>query len=209
LLRTKSLSKSYGNRTITFPDLELNQGEHQLVIGQSGSGKTTLLNIIGGLLSPDKGSVCIGQKVIYDLSNRELDFFRGESIGFVFQTPQFVRSFNVEDNLLLNQYLAGTINNQQIDKFLGKVGLLDRKKAKIHDLSEGEKQRIGIVRGLLNNPKLILADEPTSALDDKSCENIIKLLIELSIDTKAILLIVTHDQRLKDRFPEQITLHVN
>ena len=93
-----------------------------------------------------------------------------------------------------------------MDTLLEKVGLLNRKKEQLYKLSEGEKQRISIVRALINKPKIILADEPTSALDDHSCNIVIDLLKELSKENNAVLIIVTHDKRLKEKFEQFIDL---
>ena len=107
---------------------------------------------------------------------------------------------------MLSQYFLGNIDQNHIDTLLEKVGLLNRKKDSLHELSEGEKQRVSIVRALINKPKIILADEPTSALDDYSCEIVIELLKNLSEENNSVLIIVTHDKRLKDKFKQFIDL---
>ena len=127
----------------------------------------------------------------------------------MFQTPHFVKALCVEDNLKLNQFLIGKKDYNHIDNLLAKVGLFDRNKDQLMQLSEGEKQRVSIARALINKPKIILADEPTSALDDFSCNKVINLLKNLSKENNAILIIVTHDQRLKDEFNQHIEIDVN
>jgi putative ABC transport system ATP-binding protein len=209
LILTNNLSIKYGHQTIDFPNLKLKQGEQVLLIGKSGSGKTTFLNLIGGLLTPHSGEVEIDGHNIVSISNSKRDKFRGENIGFIFQTPQFIQSLDVENNLLLTQYLVGAYDKNHIDSLLLKVGLMNRKKAYLNELSEGEKQRISIVRALINKPKIILADEPTSALDDESCDQIIDLLKELSSENNTSLIIVTHDNRLKDKFNQKVELNAN
>ena len=209
LILTKDLSISYGDRNISFPDLKLNSGESLLVIGKSGSGKTSFLNLIGGLITPHSGIVEINGQNIALLSSNKLDQFRGANVGFVFQTPHFVKALNVEDNLKLTQFLTGNKDHKHIDYLLNKVGLIERKNDQLMQLSEGEKQRISIIRALINKPKIILADEPTSALDDVSCNRVVNLLKELSKENNTILIIVTHDQRLKEKFNQQIELDVN
>jgi putative ABC transport system ATP-binding protein len=209
LILTNNLSIKYGHQTIDFPNLKLKQGEQVLLIGKSGSGKTTFLNLIGGLLTPHSGEVEIDGHNIVSISNSKRDKFRGENIGFIFQTPQFIQSLDVENNLLLTQYLVGAYDKNHIDSLLLKVGLMNRKKAYLNELSEGEKQRISIVRALINKPKIILADEPTSALDDESCNQIIDLLKELSSENNTSLIIVTHDNRLKDKFNQKVELNAN
>lgn len=207
MILTNNLSVKYGHQIIDFPNLKLKQGEQVLLIGKSGSGKTTFLNLIGGLLTPHSGEVEIDGHNIVSISNSKQDKFRGNNIGFIFQTPQFIQSLDVENNLLLTQYLVGTYDKNHIDSLLLKVGLVNRKRAYLNELSEGEKQRISIVRALINKPKIILADEPTSALDDESCNQIIDLLKELSSENNTSLIIVTHDKRLKDKFNQKVELN--
>lgn len=209
MILTNNLSVKYGHQTIDFPNLKLKQGEQVLLIGKSGSGKTTFLNLIGGLLTPHSGEVEIDGHNIVSISNSKRDKFRGKNIGFIFQTPQFIQSLDVENNLLLTQYLVGAYDKNHIDSLLLKVGLMNRKKAYLNELSEGEKQRISIIRALINKPKIILADEPTSALDDESCDQIIDLLKELSSENNTSLIIVTHDNRLKDKFNQKVELNAN
>ena len=206
LIRTKDLSIIYENKRINFPDLNISQGDHFLILGRSGSGKTSFLNLLGGLLSPSSGQIKINNENIVLLSSNELDKFRGLNIGFIFQSPHFIKSLNINDNLMLSQYLLGNRDQNHIDTLLEKVELLNRKKDPLHVLSEGEKQRISIVRALINKPKIILADEPTSALDDYSCNIVIDLLKNLSKENNSVLIIVTHDKRLKDKFKQFIDL---
>lgn len=208
MIQTRNLSIKYGERKINFPDLNLKSGDSLLILGKSGSGKTSMLNLLGGLASPSSGSVVVNYKNISSLTKNQLDQFRGSNIGFVFQTPHFIKSLTVQDNLLLTQYLVNETNYNHFERLLKKVGLFTRVNDKIYELSEGEKQRISIVRSLINQPKVILADEPTSALDDESCNDVISLLKELSMENNAVLIIVTHDRRLKKKFTQFIDLDV-
>jgi|SaaInlStandDraft_1057018.scaffolds.fasta_scaffold34538_2 ABC-type lipoprotein export system ATPase subunit len=210
ILSSHGLSIEYGSNKIMFPDLNINKGEHHLIIGESGSGKTSLLNVLGGILQPSSGKVEISGIDISQLKKTKLDSFRGNVLGFVFQTPHFVNSLNVIDNLLFTQYVSGNkILKSEAISFLNKVGLKHKVNSKISNLSEGEKQRVSIVRGLLNSPKIILADEPTSALDDSSCKKVIDLMRDLANEIGATLLIVTHDKRLKDQFERRVELSVS
>ena len=208
MIQTSNLSIKYGERKINFPDLNLKSGDSLLILGKSGSGKTSMLNLLGGLASPSSGSVVVNSKNISSLPKNQLDQFRGSNIGFVFQTPHFIKSLTVQGNLLLTQYLVNKSNYNHFERLLKKVGLFTRVNDKIYQLSEGEKQRISIVRALINQPKVILADEPTSALDDESCNDVISLLKELSKENNAVLIIVTHDRRLKKKFTQFIDLDV-
>ena len=206
MLQTKNLHINYSKKSISFPNIDLKTEDQLLITGRSGSGKTSFLNVLGGLQTPNMGSVKIDNVDLYALSQRELDHFRGTNIGFVFQRPHFISSLDVISNLKFSQYLVRKEDEKLIYSLLDKVGLLDRKKARIFELSEGEKQRISIVRSVVNSPKLILADEPTSALDDESCENILELIRSISLENKSKLIIVTHDHRLKNKFEDKLDL---
>ena len=206
MLQTKDLHINYSEKSISFPNIDLQSEDQLLITGRSGSGKTSFLNALGGLQTPSKGSVKIDNVDLYALSQRDLEQFRGTKIGFVFQRPHIISSLDVISNLKFSQYLVKREDEKLIFSLLDKVGLLDRKKARIFELSEGEKQRISIVRSVVNSPKLILADEPTSALDDESCENILELIRSFSIENKSKLIIVTHDQRLKNKFEDKLDL---
>ena len=207
LIQTKNISIDYGSLTLKFPDINVNSGDQLLIIGKSGSGKTSLLNILGGLSSVNTGTVILNNINLFSLLKNKVDNFRGKNIGFVFQTPHFIKALSVNENLKLSQFLVSKINQSRINILLDQVGLLSLKNSNIQNLSEGEKQRISIVRALINQPSIILADEPTSALDDDSCNNVIDLLTNLSNENKATLIIVTHDKRLKDKFSNQIDLN--
>ena len=209
LLSTKDLSFEYpGSAEMVFPDLDCGSGETHLILGPSGSGKTTLLHLLGGLLKPKNGSIKVNEIDIGKLSGGEVDKFRGQHIGLVFQQPHFVASLNVEENLLLAQKLAGQpTSTSKIKELLDQLGIADKLKKKTSELSAGEKQRLSIARALINRPAVILADEPTSALDDTNCKNVIKLLEELAAQNGSALIVVTHDKRLMDYFPNKTLLN--
>jgi len=207
LIQTNNISINYGSLILKFPEIKLNSGDQLLILGNSGSGKTSLLNILGGLISPNTGTVLLNDINLMSLSKNKVDNFRGKNIGFIFQSPHFIKSLTVNENLKLSQYLISEINQSRINILLEKVGLLNLKDSNIQNLSEGEKQRISIIRALINQPSILLADEPTSALDDESCNNVIDILTNLSIENTATLIIVTHDKRLKEKFSNQIDLN--
>lgn len=193
--------------TITFPALTIKQGDHCLIMGQSGSGKTTLLHILCGLLRPQKGSVHIFGTSIYQLSNKELDYFRGQSIGLIFQQMHLLPSLTVSENLTLAQQLAGLKKNSDQQRYiLDKLGLLEKADNYPIQLSRGQAQRVAIARALINRPKLLVADEPTSSLDDNNTESVLNLLLSQARDSSASLIIATHDQRIKSRIPTHYNL---
>ncbi len=208
MLQTNQLQFSYtGAQTMTFPDFTCKKGEQWLLLGQSGSGKTTLLHLLGGLLSPTKGEVKVGDTSLKSLSTAALDKFRGKRIGIIFQKAHFVRSLTVQENLVLAQQLAGvTIDKARIADLLNRLNVGHKLHAKTNELSQGEQQRVAIARAIVNQPEVILADEPTSALDDENCEEVIQLLEEQAAAVGATLLVVTHDGRLKERFEKQIVI---
>lgn len=208
MLQTKDLAYSYDNSNwINFPDMSCNAGDSYLILGQSGTGKTTFLHLLSGLLKPMKGDVTIGEKSLKKLSGAELDKFRGKSIGVVFQQAHFISSLSVVDNLRLAQKLSGnSLDDQRIKSLLETLNLGHKLNALTKDLSVGEKQRVAIARAVINKPAILLADEPTSALDDKNCDEVLDLLEQTAKDANSILMIVTHDNRLKTRFNNQIVI---
>ena len=206
ILQAKNIEFHYSiDQKFQIPDINLNSGQQLLIIGKSGSGKTTILNILGGLLKPLAGEVKINGSSVYEFSGAELDKFRGKNIGIIFQKPHLLPPLNVEENLKLANFFAGEKSNQ-IDPLLKELGIYEKRKAKVNTLSEGEAQRVSIARALVNNPKVILADEPTASLDDENASNVVKLLKEQAEKFKAALIIVTHDQRVKDHISNQITM---
>lgn len=208
MLAAKSIKYSYdSNNKFEFPDFCLESTEDLLIIGDSGVGKTTFLNILGGLLPPQSGSITLNGTNYSDLSNKDLDKFRGKNIGIIFQSPYFINNLNLMDNLLFSLFLS---KNQQdkniVIELLNQLGLHDKIYSKPNDLSQGEKQRASIALALVKKPNLILADEPTSSLDDNNCDLVVSLLKEQSQLNKCKLIIITHDARLKKHFKNSIKL---
>ena len=208
MIKSESITFSYdGIHTFNFPDIHLQKGENVLILGESGVGKTTLIQILAGLLPPLSGSLELDGVNYHDLASNELDHFRGKHIGMVFQRPHFVRNINILDNLLLSLYLSGNVQDEKrATQLLEQIGLENKLYCKPDELSIGEQQRAAIALAVVKNPDLILADEPTSSLDDTNCEKITNLLKEQASTTKAQLIIITHDNRLKSQFNKSITL---
>lgn len=208
MVKINGLTYNYSSEVqLRFPDFSLSKGEQALILGQSGCGKTTLLHLLSGLLKPNSGEVDVENENISKISGARLDNFRGANIGIVFQTPHFIEALTVKENLTLTQTLAG--KSKDVDKvksLLADLGVESKLNSKLNTLSVGEKQRVSIARALVNSPALILADEPTSALDDKNCDAVLKLVREQAKKHNSTLLIVTHDNRLKDQFDKRIEL---
>ncbi|MCL4143651.1 UNVERIFIED_CONTAM: hypothetical protein GTU68_019012 [Idotea baltica] len=149
----------------------------------------------------------IGETDITQLSTQKLDKFRGKHIGIVFQQSHFVSSLTVKQNLLMAQHFAKMPQNtSKIQKLMDRLNLTKKLKQYPYRLSQGEQQRVAIARAIINQPQVILADEPTSSLDDSNCEEVTQLLEEQAKIAGATLIIVTHDARLKDKFPNKIEL---
>lgn len=208
MIQTKNLAFSYnGKVNFNFPDISLDSGQVLLITGGSGKGKTTLLHLLGGLLKAQSGSIRIGDINIESLSNKNLDKFRGKNIGLILQQSHFVEAFSVFENVVLSSWLAtGQKAEEKAKSLLTELGLSDQIHKLTSRLSIGQQQRVSIARALVNEPQLLLADEPTSSLDDENAYKVADLLSQLSKEYGAALIIVTHDQRLKDRFSNQITL---
>ena len=190
--------KSFIQKVLKNINLEIKDGEFVTIMGPSGGGKSTLLNIIGMLEEPTNGEVFIDEKKVNYKSQNELDNLRRENIGLIFQNPNLISSLNPLENLLIamqnNDSAKDKINKAK--ELLKSVGLNGKEKSKITNLSGGEKQRVSIVRALVNNPKILLCDEPTGALDSKNGQNVMDILLKFKKDTNATLIVVTHDEAI-------------
>ena len=212
MIATSDLTFSYpGSDLLTFPNVKCGPGGRLLILGDSGSGKTTLLHLVCGLLKPVSGVIEIGGVSVSSLNERELDKFRGENIGVVFQQSHFVQSLTVCENLALPALMTGeSISSDELRErttgLLTRLRLEHKANSLPKELSVGEQQRASIARALIHKPKVVFADEPTSALDDKSTEAVISLLEEETRLVGSSLVIVTHDQRLKSRYDDRVEL---
>jgi putative ABC transport system ATP-binding protein len=208
MVNVSKLQYAYtSDRSISFPDFSLNKGEHCLLLGESGSGKTTLLHLLGGLLRGYSGSVQLAGAELSSLSEGALDKFRGKNIGFIFQRNHLISALSVENNVIMSPYLAGVQpDKKHVHDVLVELGLGEKIKSAVKEISQGQAQRVAIARAVVNHPAVILADEPTSALDDKNCERVIDLLLDVATRNNSTLVVATHDQRLKDKIKKQIIL---
>ena len=207
MIKTEALKFNYNNQvSFNFPDISLNKNENLLIIGSSGIGKTTLLHLLAGLLQSNSGSINLYGQDISKLTQHQIDKFRGQNIGIVFQKPHFVNSLTVKENLQLAQYLGNKKDDSRVVDILSSLDILDKENKNPKKLSQGEKQRVSIAIAIVNSPKLILADEPTSSLDDENCERVIKLLKKQASEFNAQLIVITHDNRLKKHFKKSIKL---
>ena len=209
MIRTERVTFKYKNEdtVFQFPDIFLDKGQNLLILGKSGIGKTTLLHLLGGLLRPIDGAIEIDGVPVHSLSNKELDRFRGQNIGLVFQNNHAIQSLSVIENLKARLFFSGSsISQTVIMDLLEQLDILEYKNKKIRELSEGQLQRLGIAMAMVHHPEVILADEPTSSLDDDNCNKVMQLLIEQAAINKANLIVITHDQRIKSLFENKLEL---
>ena len=210
MIKAEGLSFSYpgsNNDKISFPTISLSSGDHCLLLGESGCGKTTLLHLVGGLLRPRQGRIEISNIDLTRLSEPELDQFRANNLGFIFQKNHLITALTVKQNILMAPFLAAKEQeSSRIDEILNELGLSSKINSRVSELSQGQVQRVAIARAIINRPAYILADEPTSSLDDSHCQSVIDLLLSMANQNKSTLLVATHDQRLKDRFAKRIEL---
>ncbi|MEQ8712154.1 MAG: ATP-binding cassette domain-containing protein [Cyclobacteriaceae bacterium] len=208
MVRIKGLGYQYtGAQPVQYPDWEVAQGDHSLILGGSGCGKTTLLHLLAGLLKSQQGELLVAGTSLPQLGGAKLDSFRGKNIGLIFQKSHLINTLSVKDNLKLAQYLAHLPQDQsRINQVLSALDISGKANAKVYELSQGQQQRVAIARAVLNKPKVVMADEPTASLDDKNAFGVLDILEQQASDNQASLIIATHDQRIKDRIKTQLTL---
>jgi putative ABC transport system ATP-binding protein len=190
-------------------DLEVKNGQIQLLMGPSGSGKTTLLSILAGILTPTAGQVHLLGKNITNLSKSQLAQFRLHNLGFIFQGFNLFPALTAIENVevtLNTKGIRGKVAKQQAQHLLEQTGMADKANQKPRDLSGGQQQRVAIARALAGDPKLILADEPTASLDSKNGHAVIEMLRHLAKEQGRTVLMVTHDPRIIDVADEIIYL---
>lgn len=180
-------------------NFEAESGQLILVVGPSGSGKTTFLTIAGGLQTPTNGDVKINDSTINSLSKKQQTKLRLEKIGFVLQSYNLVPFLTVEEQFkFVDKLKKQNLTEQKLHELLSDLGLLELLKKYPNQLSGGQKQRVAIARALYTDPDYILADEPTAALDTDRSMKVIELLRDLAHKRNKIIIVVTHDLRLKD-----------
>ena len=194
---------------LTDLNMQVPAGEFLALMGPSGSGKSTLLNLIGGLDRPTKGTVSVAGERIDQLSDRSLAAWRARHVGFVFQLynlmPVLTAERNVELPLLLTS-LSRAERKKHVETALAVVGLSHRAKHYPRTLSGGEQQRVGIARGIVTDPTLLLCDEPTGDLDRRSGDGILDLLQALNREHGKTIIMVTHDPHASARASRTVYL---
>ena len=203
-----NLRFSYDSAEILRLDkLQVGVGESMAIVGPSGCGKTTLLHLLAGLVQPTAGQVKIFGQDLSRLRNSQLDRFRGQHIGLIFQRFHLLPALTVLQNITLARYLArATANGALLAELFERLNLNGLEHHKPSMLSHGQAQRVAIARALVHQPRLLMADEPTSALDDGRAAAVITLLEETAAAVGSALLVVTHDQRIRGRLGSELEL---
>lgn len=189
------------NDNISF---EVKRGEFCIILGPSGAGKTTLLNILGGLEYITSGEALIGGIDIAKMKEKELTMYRRHDVGFVFQFYNLMPNLTAKENVEIAVEI--TPNHLDVEQTLIDVGLEDRMNSFPAQLSGGEQQRVAIARALAKNPKMLLCDEPTGALDYDTGKKILRLLYNTSKTHNKTIVVVTHNQAIKDMADRVITI---
>ena len=204
LIEIRGVSKIYDlghQKVYALRDMELDifRGEYLSIMGPSGSGKSTLFNMIGALDRPSTGTIKVAGVTLNQLSSRELAYFRGKHIGYVFQQFNLLPAYNAIDNVAMPLIFNGWEQaraEERSKQILTRVGLGERMTHRPDELSGGQQQRVAIARALANEPAIVLADEPTGNLDLHTGEEIINLLSELSRELGVTVISATHDHKM-------------
>ena len=209
MLEVSNLSKVYpapsGQLSVlSNVSIAMQRGESASIMGPSGSGKSTLLYILGALESPTSGQVFLDGDDPFTLEPRALAEFRNRAIGFVFQDHLLLPQCNVLENVLLPTLVGNPLpdGHARARDLLDRVGLSERLNYRPAELSGGEKQRVALARALIRHPPLVLCDEPTGNLDRESADTVASLLLTLHREQQTVLVVVTHNQTIADRFTQ-------
>ena len=216
MLKIRHLKKTFPSpdgktqTIVDIPDFELNSGQQVALQGQSGCGKTTFLNLISGILQADQPinnqeplpQIILNGTDIAKLSEQQRDQFRGNSIGYIFQTFNLLPAYTILENVLLGMHFSDIADTELAKTMLIEVGLAERLNYRPSQLSVGQQQRVAVVRALAKKPNLVLADEPTGNLDSAQAHTALRLIRQICQQQNAALLLVSHDQDLLDQFDD-------
>ena len=180
------------------------KGEFCVLMGPSGSGKSTLLNIIGGIDSADSGYISIHGDKLEDMAEKDLTQYRRKHLGYVFQMYNLISNLNVKENIEVGAYLSD--HPLDIDDLLHTMGLYEHRHKLPNQLSGGQQQRVSIGRAIVKNPDILLCDEPTGALDYSTSKEILKLIEDINQKYKNTIIIVTHNEAIKNMADHVIKL---
>jgi putative ABC transport system ATP-binding protein len=211
---SKGITKVYSDDGIPVPairgiDIIFSAGEFSAIVGPSGSGKTTFLNIISGLDTPTEGKVLLRDKIISEMSGRELSDLRRDHIGFIFQAYNLIPVLTVEENIeyiMLLQGLDKKVRHRRVLEILKQIGLQGFENRRPPQLSGGQQQRVAIARAMVSRPSMILADEPTANLDSTTGGELLDIMRDLNLTTGMTFLFSTHDKMVMERATRIIEL---
>lgn len=211
MLRVTDITKSYPgtdgpSEVLRGISLGLEAGETLALTGESGSGKSTLLHLIGGLDTPDSGSITLDGKETTALTDTARAKMRRESVGVIFQQFNLIPSLKVADNIAFQARLTGRDVAAEVEELAATMGLTEHLRKYPEQLSGGQQQRVAIARTLAAGPRLILADEPTGNLDEATADAVLEQMLLLVAERGAALLMVTHSERLAGRMGRRIHL---
>lgn len=213
LIEVKNINKSFSMREgelLVLQDVNetIDKGELVALTGPSGAGKSTLMQIIGGLDKPTSGEIIFNGINIYNMSEQELNVYRGKNMGFIFQFHYLLDDFTALENVMMPMLLSGKdkkFAENRAKELISQVGLLDRIEHFPNEMSGGEQQRIAIARALSNEPEIILADEPTGNLDKANSLAVLEIL-QKQAEAGVAVLIVTHDEYIASVCKRRIVL---
>jgi len=214
ILQIENIYKSFENngqiiQVLKGISLQVLPGESLAITGPSGAGKSTLLNIMGTLELPSKGKVLFNDSDVYQMDEMGLSKIRNREIGFIFQFHHLLPEFNAEENAMIPALISRYSERKSAEMasaILSQMGLKDRLRHRVGELSGGEQQRVAIARALIMGPKLLLADEPTGNLDKLTGDEITELLLSLNKSQDLALVIATHNLELAHKMSKQLQL---
>jgi putative ABC transport system ATP-binding protein len=211
---TKGVTKEYSENGVPVlavrgVDLEIARGEFTAIVGPSGSGKTTFLNLISGLDKVTEGKIWLNDRLLSDMSGRELSDFRRDNIGFVFQAYNLIPVLTVTENIeyiMLLQGVEEAERRERVGRMLDELGLDGLEKRFPPQLSGGQQQRVAVARAIVSEPALVLADEPTANLDSATAIDLIEKMRDLNDNHGATFIFSTHDTKIMERAKRLIVL---
>ena len=208
-LEVCGLKKSFGSGdtkqdVLKGLDFTVAKGEFCVMLGPSGSGKSTLLNILGGIDSADSGEIYIDGDKLADMTEKSLTRYRRKHLGYVFQMYNLIPNLNVKENIETGAYLSDA--PLDIDELLKILGLYEHRHKLPNQLSGGQQQRVSIGRAIVKNPDILLCDEPTGALDYNTSKEILKLIEEVNVKYGNTIIMVTHNEAIKEMADHVIKL---
>lgn len=199
MIHLHNIAKSYTSRgevvnLFEHLDWKIETGTWVALMGASGAGKSSLLSLIAGIITPDAGSIYLGERDITALSRDEMTAFRGKHIAFIFQAFELIPNLTVSENIDLVLDISHAERRYETDEILEKVGLAGKGNRYPNELSGGEQQRVAIARAFVSRVPYLFADEPTGNLDERNAEKIMELIRALHEETGNTIIMITHDK---------------